>query len=215
MWHSRPVSTTPPFMANAILNFHFDFPHPSLTTKAFIVCRLEWSLWLKCLAIIAIACIFSSSLQSMRQFFFLSKSHYWSRILSPWRALLKWKEMQYSLTLKNLFAQFMSIDVTLKVIIDASKSDKKRSVRYNFSISINSSLLFPGSREWVSIPVSNQEDPDLLPGSAAPAALPQHHSVTKSSVEAFTWSLETHFHPMWVSTNITERGEILLVWIKT
>ena len=116
---------------------------------------------------------------------------------------------------KNLFAQFMSIDVTLKVIIDASKSDKKRSVRYNFSISINSSLLFPGSREWLSIPVSNQEDPDLLPGSAAPAALPQHHSLTKSSVEAFTLSLLTHFHSMWIPTIVTERGGILLVWIKT
>ena len=31
MWHSRPVSTPPPFMANAILNFHFDFLNPSLT----------------------------------------------------------------------------------------------------------------------------------------------------------------------------------------
>ena len=31
MWHSRPVSTPPPFMANAILNFHFDFPHTSLS----------------------------------------------------------------------------------------------------------------------------------------------------------------------------------------
>ena len=30
MWHSRPVSTPPPFMANAILNFHFDFLNPSL-----------------------------------------------------------------------------------------------------------------------------------------------------------------------------------------
>ena len=30
MWHSRP----PPFMANAILNFHFDFPHPSLSLIA-------------------------------------------------------------------------------------------------------------------------------------------------------------------------------------
>ena len=27
MWHSRP----PPFMANAILNFHFDFLNTSLT----------------------------------------------------------------------------------------------------------------------------------------------------------------------------------------
>ena len=30
MWHSRPVSTPPPFMANAILNFHFDYWHTSL-----------------------------------------------------------------------------------------------------------------------------------------------------------------------------------------
>ena len=30
MWHSRPPRDPPPFMANAILNFHFDFPHPSL-----------------------------------------------------------------------------------------------------------------------------------------------------------------------------------------
>ena len=32
MWHSRPPRDPPPFRANAILNFHFDFPHPSLTT---------------------------------------------------------------------------------------------------------------------------------------------------------------------------------------
>ena len=30
MWHSRPVSTPPPFMANTILNFHFDYWNPSL-----------------------------------------------------------------------------------------------------------------------------------------------------------------------------------------
>ena len=30
MWHSRPPRDPPPFMANAILNFHFDFPHTSL-----------------------------------------------------------------------------------------------------------------------------------------------------------------------------------------
>ena len=30
MLHSRPPRDPPPFMANAILNFHFDFPHPSL-----------------------------------------------------------------------------------------------------------------------------------------------------------------------------------------
>ena len=30
MWHSRPPRDPPPFMANAILNFHFDFLTPSL-----------------------------------------------------------------------------------------------------------------------------------------------------------------------------------------
>ena len=30
MWHSRPPRDPPPFMANAILSFHFDYPHPSL-----------------------------------------------------------------------------------------------------------------------------------------------------------------------------------------
>ena len=29
-----PLETPPPFMANTILNFHFDYPHPSLTTAA-------------------------------------------------------------------------------------------------------------------------------------------------------------------------------------
>ena len=29
-WHSRPPRDPPPFMANAILNFHFDFLTPSL-----------------------------------------------------------------------------------------------------------------------------------------------------------------------------------------
>ena len=28
-----PLETPPPFMANAILNFHFDFPHTSLRAK--------------------------------------------------------------------------------------------------------------------------------------------------------------------------------------
>ena len=31
MWHSRPPRDPSPFMANAILNFHFDFPHTSLS----------------------------------------------------------------------------------------------------------------------------------------------------------------------------------------
>ena len=30
MWHSRPPRTPPPFMANTILNFHFDYWNPSL-----------------------------------------------------------------------------------------------------------------------------------------------------------------------------------------
>ena len=30
MWHSRPPRDPPPFMANALLNFHFDYWHPSL-----------------------------------------------------------------------------------------------------------------------------------------------------------------------------------------
>ena len=32
MWHSRP----PPFMANAILNFHFDYLTPSLIANLFL-----------------------------------------------------------------------------------------------------------------------------------------------------------------------------------
>ena len=39
MWHSRPVSTPPPFMANAILNFHFDFLHTSLSDVLPAPCR--------------------------------------------------------------------------------------------------------------------------------------------------------------------------------
>ena len=34
MWHSRPPRDPPPFMANAILNFHFDFLTPSLSSTA-------------------------------------------------------------------------------------------------------------------------------------------------------------------------------------
>ena len=34
MWHSRPPRDPPPFLANALLNFHFDFLHPSLSWKA-------------------------------------------------------------------------------------------------------------------------------------------------------------------------------------
>ena len=34
MWHSRPPRDPhPPFMANTILNFHFDYLHPSLSLK--------------------------------------------------------------------------------------------------------------------------------------------------------------------------------------
>merc|ERR1712209_68790 len=35
MWHLRPPRDPPPFMANAILNFHFDYWHTSLN---FIQC---------------------------------------------------------------------------------------------------------------------------------------------------------------------------------
>ena len=36
MWHSRPPrDPPPPSMANAILNFHFDFLHTSLTISCF------------------------------------------------------------------------------------------------------------------------------------------------------------------------------------
>ena len=41
MWHSRPYRDPPPFMANAILNFHFDFLTPSLIygiLSRFITC---------------------------------------------------------------------------------------------------------------------------------------------------------------------------------
>ena len=31
MWHSRPPRDPPPFMANTILNFHFDYLHTSLS----------------------------------------------------------------------------------------------------------------------------------------------------------------------------------------
>ena len=34
MWHSRPPQDPPPFMANAILNFHFDYLNPSLSVVA-------------------------------------------------------------------------------------------------------------------------------------------------------------------------------------
>ena len=30
MWHSRPPRDPPPFLANTILNFHFDYLHTSL-----------------------------------------------------------------------------------------------------------------------------------------------------------------------------------------
>ena len=35
MWHSRPPRDPPPFMANAILNFHFDYLNPSLNCKHY------------------------------------------------------------------------------------------------------------------------------------------------------------------------------------
>ena len=34
MWHSRPPQDPPPFMANTILNFHFDYLNPSLIGDA-------------------------------------------------------------------------------------------------------------------------------------------------------------------------------------
>ena len=39
MWHSRPPRAPPPFMANAILNFHFDFLNPSLIGNIFLILR--------------------------------------------------------------------------------------------------------------------------------------------------------------------------------
>ena len=33
MWHSRPPRDPPPFMANAILDFHFDYWHTSLSAR--------------------------------------------------------------------------------------------------------------------------------------------------------------------------------------
>ena len=35
MWHLRPL---PPFMANAILNFHFDYWHTSLSSGVDAIC---------------------------------------------------------------------------------------------------------------------------------------------------------------------------------
>ena len=50
-WHSRPPRDPPPFMANAILNFHFDYPHTSLTLTVWLKLTL-WSIrftaWKKC-----------------------------------------------------------------------------------------------------------------------------------------------------------------------
>ena len=39
MWHSRPPRDPPPFMANTILNFHFDYLNPSLR-HSFASCCL-------------------------------------------------------------------------------------------------------------------------------------------------------------------------------
>ena len=36
MANETPSRPPPPFMANAILNFHFDFPHPSLICQKSI-----------------------------------------------------------------------------------------------------------------------------------------------------------------------------------
>ena len=44
MWHSRPPRDPPPFMANAILNFHFDYLTPSLMhnllTPVYSLCTM-------------------------------------------------------------------------------------------------------------------------------------------------------------------------------
>ena len=44
MWHSRPPRDPPPFLANTILNFHFDYWNPSLTMTmaslySLLLCR--------------------------------------------------------------------------------------------------------------------------------------------------------------------------------
>ena len=41
MWHPRPPRDPPPFMANAILNFHFDFLNTSLSSAHCIVVVLK------------------------------------------------------------------------------------------------------------------------------------------------------------------------------
>ena len=43
MWHSRPLWDPPPFMANAILNFHFDFLHPSLIFSLVLCWPMCWT----------------------------------------------------------------------------------------------------------------------------------------------------------------------------
>ena len=47
MWHSRPPRDPPPFMANTILNFHFDYLNTSLTFSASLLTKD--SCWLKLL----------------------------------------------------------------------------------------------------------------------------------------------------------------------
>ena len=37
MWHSRSPRDPPPFLANAILNFHFDYLNPSLTPSVGVL----------------------------------------------------------------------------------------------------------------------------------------------------------------------------------
>ena len=43
-WHSRPPRDPPPFMANAILNFHFDFLKPSLIHNLYVILIRPWLL---------------------------------------------------------------------------------------------------------------------------------------------------------------------------
>ena len=55
MWHSRPPRDPPPFMANAILNFYFDYLTPSLSKERWDhilknyrrLGRFSFRLWVK------------------------------------------------------------------------------------------------------------------------------------------------------------------------
>ena len=76
MANETPSRPTPPFMANAILNFHFDYLNPSLSCLALISFRL---LQVKSISLSISKCIIQTSWKVLSGLFHLDHCQNFNR----------------------------------------------------------------------------------------------------------------------------------------